>query len=144
MTLIDRLRAKSSSLYSVRDRIGFKAKVYILTRTWPMRLGVGVPKDEVVRIIPNPGITDLSLKRMASPHGQTIMGDIMLTGIAFDLYSREDLGNATEDESIERFYLIKGNTYAVGAITEKFVSYSVVLTKTNKDLWRDELIPEDK
>lgn len=81
MTLVDRLRAKSDKFYQVRERIGFKQKVYLLTRSWDGEIGAGIPTDTVVRMVPTPGITDLSLRAALGKHGNAPDGDIMLLSL---------------------------------------------------------------
>lgn len=144
-TLVERLRAKSDRFWAVRERIGFKQKVYILTRVWPgPRLGEGVPTDTVVRVKPAPGIRDLAHSRQMSVHGQTVEGDLAITGIAFNNYSEEQLGNVQEGQPLrERFYLIDGKTYSVSSISQKFVSWEIILKKSNKNLWNASLLPQD-
>lgn len=142
--LVQRLRAKADRFFSVRERVGYKQKVFLLTRTWQgPRVGVGSPVDAVVRIKPAPGIRDLSHRRQVTTHGQTIEGDIVLTGIAFNNYNEELLGNTTNTPLTEKFYLIDGKTYSVANVSQKFVSWEVVLKKANKSLWRDSIIPND-
>lgn len=141
VTLVERLRAKADSFYGVRERLGFKQKVYILTRTWPTEIGMGTPTDTVVRVTPAPGIMNLAHKRMITPHGESIIGDIMLTGIAYNRYTEAQLGNTSATPLTEKFYLIDGKTYSTASIEQKFVSWQVVLKKMNKNLWDDSLIP---
>ena len=142
--LVERLRDKADRFFAVRERVGYKQKVYLLTRTWPgPRVGTGQPTNAVTRIKPAPGIRDLSHRRQISTHGETIAGDIVLTGIAFNLYSEELLGNTTNTPLTEKFYLIDGKTYSVANVSQKFVSWEVVLKKTNKDLWNPSELPTD-
>ena len=140
-TIVERLRARADKLFGIRDRVGFKQRVYLLTRTWPATIGSGTPTDVVVRMVPNPGIRDLSHQIRISSSGEVFEGNITLTGIPQNLYTEAALGNNPNNPLVERFYLIDKKTYSVQAITQNFVSWDVTLIKTNKDLWQDSLIP---
>ncbi len=143
MSLVLRLRAKSSKLYGIRERVGYKQKVYIMTRQWDSEVGLDDPTDTVIRVIPTPGIQDLGHRRMVMPHGDSITGDIVLKGIAFDKFTEKELGNIGQDELTERFYLIDEKTYSINRVTQSMVSWSVVLTKMNVNYWDDVTIPNN-
>ena len=140
-TLVERLREKSSSFFRIRDALGVKSKVYILTRVWPNAVGVGVPVDTVAQILPSPAIQNLEHRCLITPHGDSIVGDILLKGIAFDRYTEQTLNNTPLQPLTERYYLIDRKTYAVESIQQNYISWDVVLIKSNKELWRDDIIP---
>ena len=139
--IIDRFRARSSKFYSIRERVGYLQKVYILTRTWANAIGSGNYTDSVVRVVPTPGISNLEHRRMVTSHGETSGGDIHLTGIAYDLYDEQKLGNVPTSKKQEKFFLINGKTYVTVSIDQRASSWSVVLKKATKNLWRDTIIP---
>ena len=133
-TLVERLRAKSSRLYGIRDRIGIKSPVFHATVTWQGTVGEGAPTLAYEQILPTPGITNLSTRRALSGHGETAEGDLMLTGIAYDKYGEEYFKNGN---GMQRFWLIKGQTYTTENVELAYVSWKVMLKISKVNWWTD-------
>ena len=139
--LVERLRAKSAELYSIRDRIGLKAKVHRLTVSHDGEPGENPPVLEVEQVLPSPSIVNLQVRREVTGHGDSGGGSLMLKGLAWENHTRESLGNGDEAEGEQFFWLVDGYTYQTDAIEQNFVSWNVTLRLNKVNFW-DDAIPK--
>ena len=150
-TLIDAIRGRAAGWYGVRDRIGAaKAKILRVAREWPGSVGRGLHKDWEYPILPSPRVVDLAVRRMVSPHGQSLEADLLLTTVIENQFDGQKvLGNNIADDLLpdfllrfgvippenaqyEFFYKINDKLCSVAAVTRRQVTWGVVLKKTNK------------
>jgi len=111
----------------------FKSKVYFLTRTWSERKGRGTPEDDLIKIDPNPFISDLSHSLRIREGGKVKQGDVFLKYLPKNLFPDEDSVNASSiDELVEKFYVIDNELYEVISVVEGYAYWNVQIRKTSK------------
>lgn len=127
------------SILGVVDDIGaVKYPVYIITRTWQGRKGIGTPEDEFEQILPTPHQVNYSQDIRTKTGGAIEAGDILLTMISKERYPSQkliDLSIDREDETpktMERYYFINDTLYEVKNVRSKYVCWNVLLRAVNK------------
>ena len=121
------------SILSLRDEIGaVKAPVYIVTRVWEDKKGVGKFTDTKVQMLPSPRIVDLSHDMRIREGGIVKQGDLILKMISKESYSEKDIDLSVTDDKTEKFYLIKNGLYEIVSVVDKYVVFQVHIRRTLK------------
>lgn len=134
MSIVDDVLSITDDILSIRDQIGaVKEPVYLLTRTWTEKKGVGQYSDMTETIYPTPYVVDYSHKLSVKEGGAIRQGDIILKHISKQRYSKESMIDCSVDsENKEKFYLIKNRLYEVISVTQDYVYWNVQIRKTIK------------
>ena len=121
------------SILSLRDEIGaVKAPVYIVTRTWKEKKGIGDFTETKNQILPSPRIIDLSHDARIREGGAVKQGDLILKMISKESYQEKDIDLSVTDDKTEKFYLIKNGLYELVSLIDKYVVFQVHLRRTLK------------
>lgn len=121
------------SILSLRDEIGaVKAPVYIVTRTWKEKKGIGDFTETKNQILPSPRIFDLSHDSRIREGGVVKQGDLILKMISKESYQEKDIDLSVTDDKTEKFYLIKNGLYELVSLIDKYVVFQVHLRRTLK------------
>lgn len=111
----------------------YKTKVYILTRTWKERKGRGKPSDELVKIDPNPYISDYSHNLNIKEGGRVKYGDIIIKYLPKNIFTKEeDVNCSTNSDLIEKFYVLDDELYEVIGVIKGYAYWNVQIRKTSK------------
>ena len=134
MNIVDDILEIIDDVLGVRDEIGaLKEEIFLLTRTWSTRKGVGTPVDVKVRLLPTPNLVDLSHSLRLREGGMIKQGDILLKQISMKSYPTEDLIDCSSTNSlIEKFYYFGGRLYTVISIKKDYVFWNALVRKTSK------------
>ncbi len=134
MSLLDDVaKDVEDALRTIEDLEIYKSKVYLLTRTWKERKGRGKPKDEVIKIDPNPYIGDYSHSARIKEGGNIKQGDLFIKYLPKKLLDSENLvNNKSDSELIEKFYVIEDELYEVVSIVKGFAYWNIQIRKTSK------------
>jgi hypothetical protein len=134
MSLLDDVaKDVEEALRTIEDLEILKSKVYILTRTWKERKGRGKPTDVITKVDPNPYIADFSHSSRIREGGAVKQGDLFIKYLPKKLLDQESLINLkTDNELIEKFYVIDDELYEIISIVKGFAYWNIQLRKTNK------------
>ena len=111
----------------------YKSKVYLLTRKWKERKGQGKPTDVVIKIDPNPYISDYSHSLRIKEGGNVKQGDLFLKYLPKNLFPTEDTVNCkTSGPLEEKFYVIEDELYEVISVVKGYAYWNVQIRKTSK------------
>lgn len=115
-------------ILGIRDEIGAAlAQVYIVTRTWEGDgIGDGDYSDEVVQVLPTPGIRDYAHNLHVLQGGVIQQGDLILKMISkntFPLHS--DVDCQSTNPAIEKFYKVGNFFYRVIHVKEDHLTWDV-------------------
>jgi len=132
--IVDDILECTDDILGLRDDLGvIKDLVYILTRVWPGKKGVGNPVDSLAPILPTPYLVDLSHSLRLREGGLIKQGDILVKHISKQSYATEDLIDCTvEDDKTEKFYYFGGRLYSVISVEKEYVYWNVQVRKTSK------------
>lgn len=135
MSLVSDIRDDVDQILSLRDQIGaVKTPVYIMTRVWADKKGVGNFVDTFVQVLPSPRIVTFEHSSRIREGGTIQQGDILLKGIAQNLYpTRETVDCSVDSDKLERWYWMNGWLYEVKSAEQKYVTWNVLITKTSKN-----------
>lgn len=142
--IIDAMLKGIDGVLCARDAVGAVIKkVYFVTRTWYSDSGLTIAatqpegfasKDQVVRLLPSPGMKQFSQDIRLREGGSIKAGDIILKDISKNLYKEADLDGSTSAENIQKFYLVGEKLYQVINVTEKYVTFDVQVRElTNQE-----------
>ncbi len=121
-------------ILNIRDSIGaIIHPVSIVTRTWytdpDLTIAAAQPegyaKDLVVQLLPSPGMKEFSQDIRLREGGAVKAGDIILTSISRNKYSKSDLDSDTGSRNVMRLFLIGDKLYQIINITEKYVTFNI-------------------
>lgn len=119
-------------ILGLRDDIGAALKeVHLVTRSWRgSEPGDGTYVESKVRMLPSPRVVEFTDSHKIREGGAVQQGDIMLKMISKNLYPKAaDLDCSSGDAAVERFYEVGGSLYRVVTVTEKHVTWNVLLRK---------------
>ena len=135
MTSIKSLLVNADTILGVRDRVGAALKeVFIVTRTWTGdEVGAGQSEDQKDRMLPSPRIVEFTNDVRLNEGGQIKRDDILLKMISKQKYPTENLIDCVSNKKhIEKFYEVGGIRYSVIGVTEKHITWNVLLRRTSK------------
>lgn len=134
MTLIEDLRQGIDSILSIRDEIGaVKKPVYLVTRTWSgSEPGDGTSSDLVEQILPSPNIKELFDDIRVREGGSIQQGDLRITGISRQSYTRSDIDGTGATSKIEKFIKVGEVLYTVIHVEEKHFTMSAIVRRVSK------------
>lgn len=134
MFIVDDVLSQTTGILSLRDKIGaVKEPVYILTRKWVDKKGMGQYFDTTETIYPTPYVVDYSHKLGVREGGAVRQGDILLKTISKQKYTEESMIDCSvTDDKTEKFYMIKNRLYEVISVTQEYVYWNVQIRKTIK------------
>ena len=130
--IVDSLIGIADSLYGVRDAVGANIELtYLVTRTWSGAVpGDGTYIDDIVQLLPSPGIKQLKADWKAREAGLMELGDTMLTGISKQShFERSSIDCTSELPNVERFYKISNKLYSVVSVEDHYISWDVRIRK---------------
>ena len=134
--LIATLLPNVDAILGVRDSIGAVIQpTYFLTRTWytdttyttQSTSKAGFAKDVTVQMLPSPQIVDLKQQIKTKSGGVVKNGDIMLKGVSRNSFNESALDGSSSAKNIEKLYVVGVKVYQVVDITEKYVTWNIVL-----------------
>lgn len=136
MSIVEDVLSITDDILGLRDELGaIKEPVYLLTRKWTEKKGVGLYSDMTETIFPTPYLVDYSHKLSVKEGGAIRQGDIILKHISKQRYPKEELIDCSvSDEKTEKWYKIGNRLYEVISVTQDYVYWNVQLRKTIKRL----------
>lgn len=121
------------ALKTIEDLEIYKSKVYLLTRVWAERKGRGTAIDTIVKIDPNPYISDMSHSLKITEGGKIKQGDLFIKYLPKNIFPTEDTVNCkTDSELEEKFYIIDNELYEVISVSKGYAYWNVQIRKTSK------------
>lgn len=121
-----------NSILGLRDSLGAALKdVYFVTRTWSgSELGAGSKTDTKVKMVPSPRVVEFKQDARIVEGGAIKQGDILLKMISKQSYPTETYVDGRSNvANIEHLYEVGGVLYRVVNVTEKHVTWTVLLRK---------------
>jgi len=111
----------------------YKTKVYLLTRTWKERMGLGTPTDRLIKIDPNPYISDFSHSLRIKEGGNIKQGDLFIKYLPKNLFPNEtDVNCKVSNKLEEKFYVLDDELYEVISVVKGYAYWNVQIRKTSK------------
>lgn len=132
MSVVSDLLSNVDSILGIRDDIGAALKeVWLVTRAWRgSEPGDGTYVETKVRMLPSPRVVEYTDQARIREGGAVQQGDIMLKMISKQSFPEAaDIDCSSGDASVEKFYEVGGSLYRVVSVTEKHVTWSVLLRK---------------
>lgn len=126
----DLLNGSVNDILGVRDDLGVALKqVHMVTRSWSgLEPGDGEVSEVKTRVLPSPRVVEFKNDLRIVEGGAVQQGDILLKQISKQTYPTQDLVDGSSDsESVEKFYEVGHRLYRVVAVTEKQVTWTVLL-----------------
>ena len=130
--VIKSIRDSVNNILKIRDDIGAALKtVTLITRTWSGdEIGDGTFTDVTVILSPSPRVVEFKHDLRLLEGGAVKQGDILLKMISKQTYPTDDLLDAkTSSKKIESLYEVGDSIYTPTAITEKHLTWNVLLRK---------------
>lgn len=134
-SIVADLRANVNDILGIRDDIGAaKKEVFLVTRTWTGgELGSGDYSDVSARMLPSPRVVEYKHDLRLKEGGAVQQGDILLKQISQQTYpNQSDLDGTQCKKNVELFYDVGGKIYRPIAVTEKHLTWTVLLRPQNK------------
>jgi hypothetical protein len=115
-----------------RDSIGaYVHTVCLVKRMWDGEtIGDGKATDIKTPVRPTPGIREFAHNIMVQEGGAIQQGDILLTSISKNRFSRDDLSVQDDNPTHEKFFLIDDREYRIVNVTEHLVTWNVLVRQT--------------
>jgi hypothetical protein len=135
MSALAGIRSNLNSILGLRDSLDVALKpVHIVTRTWSgPELGHGTKTEARVRVLPSPRVFEFKNDVRLVEGGTIQQGDILLKMISKQSYPTQNLVDCSVTaENIEKFYEVGGILYRVVAVTEKHLTWSVLLRRLSQ------------
>lgn len=136
--IIDSLLPAVDSILGVRDKVGAVIKpVSLVTRTWyddasyttlATTVG-GYARDEVVRMIPSPGLKDFAQDIRLREGGAIQQGDIVLSNVSKHSYAKADLDGSSPSQNVEKLFKVGDDFYQSINVREKYLTWDVQIRK---------------
>ena len=129
------IRANVNDILSIRDSIGAALKVVnIVTRTWSgTELGEGDMSESKVRVLPSPHVVQYTNDLRLLQGGAVQQGDVMLKAVSQQSFpTQTDVDCSSELPNVEKFYELDGILYRVIAVTQKHVTWQVLLRRVGQ------------
>lgn len=133
MSIIDDAKKQvDDALRTVTDLEIYKAKVYLVTRTWSgSQPGDGTATDVKVLFTPVPQIKDFSVDLRLQEGGLVQQGDLLLKYIPKQTYPNENQVDCSKTvKNIEKFYMINDKLYVVISVVSEWTHWNVLIRKT--------------
>ena len=131
--IVDSLLTNVDSILGLRDSIGAALKrVDIVTRTWSgTEIGDGTATDVYVQMLPSPRIVVYNNDVRLVEGGAVRQGDILMKMISKNLYQTQAVVELRDNSSpnVEKFYALGGVLYRVVTVTEKHVTWNVLIRR---------------
>jgi hypothetical protein len=132
--IIDALLPNINAILSVRDSVGAVIEpIYFVTRTWyqdsgfttPATLPEGYARDNVVQMLPTPGMRNFSQDIRLKEGGAIKSGDIILKNVSKQSFKITDLDGTLLGSGAQLLYKIGTKIYQVINVTEKYVTWDI-------------------
>ena len=125
--VLDGLKDCLDDVLSIPGDLGLRLhQVFQVTRTWqgPM-VGDGSFTDEVVEVLPQPGIKDFTHSVRVLEGGSIKQGDLILTGVSKNAYPEESDVDLKSADHVEKFYRVGCNDYRVVSVKENLLTWDI-------------------
>lgn len=130
MSIVSDLKPGLNAILGIRDDLGAALKeVYLVTRSWSGgELGEGDPTEIKVRMLPSPRVVEFKHDLRIKEGGAVQQGDILLKMISKVSFPKQcDVDGSTNSQNVEKFYEVGGILYRVVGVTEKHLTWNVLL-----------------
>ena len=139
--IVGSLKDSLDGILGVRDDIGAALMpVYLVTRTWSgTENGSGSLTEVKVQITPSPRIVKIADASRVVPGGAVQLGDIFLKMISKNAYpAKTTIDGTSDDQSVEKVYEVDGELYSVQDVTEKHLTWTVMIRKRTNQVRPEE------
>lgn len=134
MGVISDLIPSVDEILGIRDDLGVALKeVWMVTRTWSgSEIGVGTFTEVRVRMLPSPRVVEFSQDLRIKEGGSVRAGDIQLKMVSKESYSTEaSVDCSSNTANVEKFYEVGGIVYRPISITEKHLTWTILLRRVS-------------
>lgn len=128
--LLDNLKLDIDSVLQVRGQIGAVLKrVEMLSRTWSgTRVGDGTAVDTIVKVFPQPAVTEFGNDLRIVEGGMVKQGDNLIKAMSKQSYPLESDVDCTSDDPLtEKYYLLDGKLHTVINVKEKYLTWDILV-----------------